>query len=102
MLDVKPYLRHDIREDATVPGWCEPVTAASLLREVRFAPRADAALAAAVPRLRLHGRWLNSPAPPRPRASEPWPPQAARAAWSAPPPERPAWTLAAASAGAPS
>ena len=54
VLDVKPYLRHDIRPDASVPSWCEPVTASSLIREVDFAPTASAALSGCVARLRLY------------------------------------------------
>ena len=54
MLDVKPYLRHDIQPDASVPSWCEPVTASSLIREVHFAEAACAALGSCVPRLRLY------------------------------------------------
>lgn len=54
VLDVKPYLRHDIRPEASVPSWCEPVLASSLIREVEFSEAASAALAASVPRLRLY------------------------------------------------
>ena len=54
VLDVKPYLRHDIQPDASVPSWCEPVTASSLIREVHFAEAACAALSSCVPRLRLY------------------------------------------------
>ena len=53
VLDVKPYLRHDIQPDASVPSWCEPVTASSLIREVHFAEGASAALGRCVPQLRL-------------------------------------------------
>ena len=54
VLDVKPYLRHDIRPEASVPGWCEPVLASSLIREVEFSEAASEALVASVPRLRLY------------------------------------------------
>lgn len=54
MLDVKPYLRHDIQPDANVPSWCEPITASSLIREVHFAEAASIALGNCVPRLRLY------------------------------------------------
>ena len=54
MLDVKPYLRHDIQPDASVPSWCEPVTASSLIRDVHFGEAASAALGGCVARLRLY------------------------------------------------
>ena len=54
VLDVKPYLRHDIQPDASVPSWCEPVTASSLIREVHFAEAASVALVSCVPRLKLY------------------------------------------------
>ena len=63
VLDVKPYLRHDIQPDASVPSWCEPVTASSLIREVHFAEGASAALGRCVPRLRLCEIALDPPHP---------------------------------------
>ncbi len=53
ILDVKPYLRHDLHEDARVPSWCEHPTDASNITEVRFAPAAAAALEQLTPRLRF-------------------------------------------------
>ena len=55
ILDIKPYLRHDIQPDAAVPSWCENRSDASAVAEVRFSPEADAALVAAAPRLRFFG-----------------------------------------------
>ena len=63
VLDVKPYLRHDIQPDASVPSWCEPVTASSLIREVHFAEAASAALGRCVPQLRLCEIALDPPHP---------------------------------------
>jgi len=40
ILDIKPYLRHDLQPEAKVPAWCEEKLAASLIREVRFSARA--------------------------------------------------------------
>lgn len=53
VLDVKPYLRHDIQPEAVVPKWCENVADASNITEVRFADEAEASLVAAVPALRF-------------------------------------------------
>lgn len=48
VLDVKPYLRHDVHADACVPSWCENRTDASCIAEVRFSEAAGGQLAAAV------------------------------------------------------
>lgn len=53
VLDVKPYLLHDVHSDASVPLWCEKRTDSSLIADVRFSEEADAALAAAVARRAL-------------------------------------------------
>ena len=53
ILDVKPYLRHDLVEDARVPAWCEHRSDASLIAEVRFSEKAQAQLQAAVEARRL-------------------------------------------------
>lgn len=54
VLDVKPYLRHDVQLDAGVPAWCENRTDASRIVEVRYAAEAEAQLAALVPHLRFY------------------------------------------------
>jgi len=54
ILDVKPYLRHDLHEDARVPTWCERPTDASMIAEVRFAPSAALALDRLAPRMRFY------------------------------------------------
>ena len=54
ILDVKPYLRHDLHEDARVPSWCERPTDASMIAEVRFAPSAALALDRLAPRMRFY------------------------------------------------
>lgn len=54
VLDIKPYLLHDVQADATVPPWCERVDVASLVREVRFSPSAQASLDAAAPSLEFY------------------------------------------------
>ena len=48
ILDVKPYLLHDIQPAATVPSWCEKRTDASQIARVDFSAEADAQLATAV------------------------------------------------------
>ena len=53
VLDVKPYLRHDIQSDATVPSWCEKRSDASLIAEVRFSEAATTQLDEAIKTRRL-------------------------------------------------
>ena len=53
VLDVKPYLRHDIQDGATVPSWCEKRGDASLIAEVAFSDDAAAQLEEAVRARRL-------------------------------------------------
>ena len=48
VLDIKPYLIHDVQSDAIVPAWCERRTDASNIAEVRFSEEADEQLAAAI------------------------------------------------------
>ena len=50
ILDVKPYLLHDVQADAAVPSWCENRTDASLIVDVRFSEAAREGLEAAVAR----------------------------------------------------
>ena len=57
VLDVKPYLRHDIQPDARVPAWCERRDDASRLTDVQFAPAAEASLRAALPALDFYAEW---------------------------------------------
>ena len=47
ILDVKPYLRHDRVDDASVPSWCEKRDDSSKITQVRFSEKADAELSAA-------------------------------------------------------
>lgn len=54
VLDIKPYLRHDLQPDASVPEWCERRTDSSQIAEVRFSAEADEQLARLVPRLRFY------------------------------------------------
>ena len=54
ILDVKPYLKHDLQPEARVPAWCEEKLAASLIREVRFSARALEELQAATPSLAFY------------------------------------------------
>ena len=53
VLDVKPYLRHDLQPEASVPSWCERRTDASTIAEVRFSSAAGAALDRLASRLRF-------------------------------------------------
>jgi tRNA-Thr(GGU) m(6)t(6)A37 methyltransferase TsaA len=53
VLDIKPYLRHDIQADAHVPAWCEKRSDASLISEVRFSEPATAQLDEAMRTRRL-------------------------------------------------
>ncbi|KAL1514939.1 hypothetical protein AB1Y20_004015 [Prymnesium parvum] len=60
VLDIKPYLRHDIQADAKVPQWCERKTDASSVVSVGFTPEAEMALEAAVPHLRFFSDLTNA------------------------------------------
>ena len=53
ILDVKPYLRHDLVNNAEVPAWCERRSDSSLIAEVRFSEPAAAQLHAMVDARRL-------------------------------------------------
>uniref|UniRef100_A0A7S0JHN4 TsaA-like domain-containing protein n=1 Tax=Calcidiscus leptoporus TaxID=127549 RepID=A0A7S0JHN4_9EUKA len=59
ILDIKPYLRHDIQTEASVPEWCEAATAASLIREVRWTAAAEASLLSALPSLRFYSQFSD-------------------------------------------
>ena len=49
ILDVKPYLRHDmVQPEPRVPSWCEKRTDASLIAEVGFSQLADEQLVVAI------------------------------------------------------
>jgi tRNA-Thr(GGU) m(6)t(6)A37 methyltransferase TsaA len=48
ILDIKPYLGHDVQRDASVPSWCENRYDASMLTHVVFSDEAQAQLATAV------------------------------------------------------
>lgn len=50
VLDVKPYLRHDLHPEAVVPSWCEKPTDASTIAEVRFSEGAASGLARLAPK----------------------------------------------------